>query len=88
MKHMDHCIDSLRQSLMCSSDLAPIPYAWNTKYQQNMPIAATTHTCRDFEAIKEWARADERRAKAMDAHVRVDDPLGDVEYTPPDSLSM
>ncbi|CAI6336612.1 unnamed protein product [Periconia digitata] len=85
MKHMDHCIDSLRQSLMCSSDLTPIPYAWNTKYHQTLPVPATTHTCRDFEAIRDWARAEERRAGEMDVHVRVEDPLGNVEYTAPDS---
>jgi len=29
MEHMEHCYDSLRQSLMCSADLTPLPWAWD-----------------------------------------------------------
>jgi hypothetical protein len=88
-KHMDHCIDSLRQTLMCSSDLSPIPYAWNTKYQQTLPVTGVTHTCRDFEALSEWAKQDERKVRHIaDSHVHVADPLGNVEYTAPDSMHL
>ncbi|KAJ5971858.1 uncharacterized protein N7479_001776 [Penicillium vulpinum] len=58
--HMDHCIDYLRQSIMCHSDLTPLVHiprpggarddgtAW-------IPNLAVKHTCRDFWKIHEWA---------------------------------
>ncbi|KAF1953089.1 hypothetical protein CC80DRAFT_570938, partial [Byssothecium circinans] len=56
MKHTDHCIDSIRQSLMCSSEITPLPYAWWPKYERVLPTAGVTHTCRDFEAIRDWEK--------------------------------
>jgi hypothetical protein len=56
MTHIDHCIDMLRQSVMCSSDVTPIPYAWYPQYQEVLPMTGITHTCRDFDAIRDWAR--------------------------------
>lgn len=81
MKHMDHCIDSIRQSLMCSSDITPLPYAWWPKYQLVLPVAAAQHTCRDFDAIRDWAR--ERRAPTIDMTKQVEDPLGNTVYEYP-----
>ncbi|OAG13184.1 uncharacterized protein CC84DRAFT_1228221 [Paraphaeosphaeria sporulosa] len=75
MKHLDHCIDSIRQSLMCSADVTPLPYVWWRKYDQLMPATAVAHTCRDFEAIRDWAK--EHRAGKVDKHTQVYDPLGD-----------
>jgi hypothetical protein len=54
--HIDHCIDMLRQSVMCSSDVTPIPYAWYPKYQEVLPMTGIMHTCRDFDAVRDWAR--------------------------------
>jgi hypothetical protein len=75
MKHLDHCIDSIRQSLMCSADITPLPYVWWRKFGQLMPTSAVTHTCRDFEAIRDWAK--EHRAGKVEKEVHVHDPLGD-----------
>ena len=54
---VDHCVDQLRQSLMCSSDTATMPWAWNKAREMTIPSARTTHTCRDFDGIREWARS-------------------------------
>jgi len=50
-----HCVDSIRQSLMCSVDISTIFWHWIPELQQSAPSAQTTHTCRDFDAVKEWA---------------------------------
>lgn len=51
--HNDHCLDQLRQSILCHGDLTPVPiYSW-----PNIPIAfgqGSVHTCRKFEPIREW----------------------------------
>ena len=49
----DHCIDSIRQSLMCSADISPITWHWREDgFKQDMN---NTHICRDFDAIMRWA---------------------------------
>jgi hypothetical protein len=60
---------------MCSADITPLPYVWWRKFGQLMPTSAVTHTCRDFEAIRDWAK--EHRAGKVEKEVHVHDPLGD-----------
>lgn len=69
--HMDHCIDLLRQSVMCSSDITPITYAWYPKYQKVLPTMGITHTCRDFDAIRDWAK--EHQTHKFDAEDHVEE---------------
>jgi hypothetical protein len=52
--HIDHCIDQMRQSLMCTVDVTPIPYEWYPKYGAYMPTTGIMHTCRNFEAVQEY----------------------------------
>lgn len=59
-EHLGHCIEGLRQSLMCSADTSPIVWQWvesdedlNGGRMQGFPGAL--HTCRDFDKIKNWA---------------------------------
>lgn len=53
-----HCLDILRQQLMCTVDIGVLGQVW---YQPpDKPLQAfvdfnTVHTCRNFEAIREWA---------------------------------
>ena len=65
--HLDHCVDSIRQSLMCSSDISTVVWAWDESRQMTLPLANVTHTCRDFEAIRQWAGA--RQAPNWDRRI-------------------
>ncbi|RDW92936.1 oxidase ustYa family protein [Aspergillus mulundensis] len=71
--HLDHCSESLRQSLMCSSDVAPITWVWSEEHHRWQADGRVVHTCRDFEAIREWAF--ERTAGVVDFETWVPDPL-------------
>jgi hypothetical protein len=53
--HKFHCIDSIRQSLMCSADLSLIHWYWAPQVGKNFPNATTTHICRKWSMIEEWA---------------------------------
>ena len=53
---MDHSIDPIRQSLMCSSDITPLPYAWYTHYQMALQATGVIRRCREFDALQEWGR--------------------------------
>ncbi|CRG89603.1 hypothetical protein PISL3812_06641 [Talaromyces islandicus] len=64
--HMDHCIDALRQSTMCESDITPIRFVNNYFGRGVFPDLVATHTCRDFDAIVEWAK--EHEVKGYTGH--------------------
>lgn len=60
--HIDHCIDQMRQTVMCFGDLTPVPlYSWD-----KAPLGigkGGEHTCRKWEPIRDWV---DQRQKEMD----------------------
>ncbi|KAI4157983.1 MAG: hypothetical protein LQ342_007843 [Letrouitia transgressa] len=57
--HMDHCLDALRQSTMCESDVTPVTFVNNFFGRGVYPNLVATHTCRDFDALVNWAKGRE-----------------------------
>jgi hypothetical protein len=55
-RHVFHCIDSLRQSLMCSSDITPLVWGWNKKQKIVQGRVGVVHECRNFDKITEWTK--------------------------------
>jgi hypothetical protein len=53
--HKFHCIDSIRQSLMCNADISLIHWYWAPHPGRHFPNATTTHICRKWSKIEEWA---------------------------------
>lgn len=53
---IDHCIDSIRQSLMCSGDITPVVYHIDPRGTGLFPKLQGTHICRNYDKITEWAR--------------------------------
>lgn len=54
--HIDHCIDSIRASLMCSADISPMVWQWWEPAGKFEPRNDIVHTCRKWDNIHEWAR--------------------------------
>jgi hypothetical protein len=44
--HIDHCFDSLRQSIMCAADVSPVPYNWVPSMGLALGSLGVPHTCR------------------------------------------
>ncbi|KAJ5394014.1 uncharacterized protein N7487_011655 [Penicillium crustosum] len=61
-KHVDHCIDMLRQYLMCAGDVGIVTMNWVEKFGI-YPDFSTQHKCRKFDKIVEWA--DEHAAPSL-----------------------
>ncbi|EMD85874.1 hypothetical protein COCC4DRAFT_209332 [Bipolaris maydis ATCC 48331] len=53
--HVDHCIESIRQSLMCNADVTPMHYEWSDEIKSVVPKITVTHVCRNFDKVKKWA---------------------------------
>ncbi|KAF7978050.1 hypothetical protein HWV62_1675 [Athelia sp. TMB] len=75
--HIDHCVNSIRESLTCSADITPNTWIWNQEKQMAAPRLDNMHMCRNFDKIQEWARAREMTAP-WNKTVHVED---DLEYT-------
>ncbi|KAI0146669.1 hypothetical protein BJ166DRAFT_538323 [Pestalotiopsis sp. NC0098] len=72
-KHLDHCVDQIRQVIMCASDVSTNWLRWDEEWQSNMPPGFTYHSCRNFDAVVDWAR--EHTVEPFDLKIRTPDPL-------------
>ncbi|KAJ3509494.1 hypothetical protein NLJ89_g5193 [Agrocybe chaxingu] len=53
--HLDHCVEMIRQNLMCASDIGVISYDWISGWDKPFPDFNTYHKCRNFNSILDWA---------------------------------
>lgn len=53
--HTDHCIEMLRQSIMCSADLHVITYDWVEVVDFPWPDFSISRNCRNYDALHDWA---------------------------------
>ncbi|KAG2068293.1 hypothetical protein BDR04DRAFT_1232907 [Suillus decipiens] len=54
-KHIDHCIEMLRQDIMCHADVTMITWYWVEGHTVPYPNFNTRHRCRNFEKIVDWS---------------------------------
>ncbi|KAG1787783.1 uncharacterized protein HD556DRAFT_940453 [Suillus plorans] len=57
--HLDHCIEILRQNVMCRGDVTMLTYDWVEGVEDPFPNFNTPHRCRNFEKVLNWV--DEHR---------------------------
>ncbi|KAM4057530.1 hypothetical protein HRG_014430 [Hirsutella rhossiliensis] len=55
--HWEHCLDYIRQAIMCNADITPVTNSWHESAGVFGPDFDTRHTCRNFDAVVEWALA-------------------------------
>jgi hypothetical protein len=79
LEHIGHCIDSIRQSLMCSSDISVIVWQWRNETQLVHPHGGIVHTCRNFEKISEWAK-ENKAAVNVDCEKYISDDIVIPEF--------
>ncbi|KJX93188.1 hypothetical protein TI39_contig4372g00002 [Zymoseptoria brevis] len=62
--HINHCVDALREKLMCGADIGVVPWVWSSDpHFVTQPNFVRQHQCHDFEAVRNWAR--ERQVKKV-----------------------
>lgn len=66
--HIDHCIESLRQYILCKPDISLLLAFWPSSssdgnWEDGKPRptanASTTHTCVNWDFVQDWARDNE-----------------------------
>ncbi|EGR52961.1 uncharacterized protein TRIREDRAFT_53824 [Trichoderma reesei QM6a] len=54
--HITHCLDTLRQVLMCNVDTGVLGQVWvDTKEPTAFPVFSTKHVCKNYDDIRKWA---------------------------------
>ncbi|KAG2361938.1 hypothetical protein BDR07DRAFT_1408130 [Suillus spraguei] len=53
--HLDHCIEMIRQNIMCNADVTMITWDWVERHKFAYPNFNTRHQCRNYEKILDWA---------------------------------
>ncbi|KIY65540.1 hypothetical protein CYLTODRAFT_379255 [Cylindrobasidium torrendii FP15055 ss-10] len=72
--HISHCIDSIRQSLMCNPDLSVNVWQWNATQAAVVGHGTQVHSCRSFDRIRDWAHAS-AMVEPLDRSIYVEDDL-------------
>jgi hypothetical protein len=54
--HLDHCVDVLRQTLMCHGDSTRVIVDWSEQMQRIFSNFEQVHTCRNFTKLQQWTR--------------------------------
>lgn len=80
--HADHCINDIRQSLMCLPDLSVVTFDWVPGTRKPYPNFYTDQTCVDWDLLDGWAS--KRSFSVLDQKTLVHPELG--ESSPPETL--
>jgi len=66
-RSLAHCLDILRQQLMCTVDIGVLGQVWwNRKEPRAYPDFNTEHICRNFEDVRKWAESHQAPAEMPD----------------------
>jgi len=74
-KHITHCIDTVRQALMCGADISVYTWQWHEELHSHINTVKNPHVCRNFDKIREWATVNTIRMALDPLHRVMNDPL-------------
>lgn len=79
-----HCLDILRQQLMCTVDIGVLGQVWwNREKPTAYPDFNTKHTCRNFEDVRKWAETHQAPAEVPEGYLVPPRSMADVsEFIP------
>ncbi|PCH36658.1 hypothetical protein WOLCODRAFT_82383, partial [Wolfiporia cocos MD-104 SS10] len=52
--HLDHCLEMMRQIMMCTGDVGTITFDWVRGHKSPYPNFNTRHMCRNWDHLLEW----------------------------------
>jgi len=73
-EHLSHCLDGIRQSLMCSADISLVVWQWIESQETASPRMDVIHSCRNYDKIADWAKA-HKWQREFDLTVHVEDDI-------------
>ncbi|KXS99588.1 hypothetical protein AC578_2227 [Pseudocercospora eumusae] len=96
IRHVTHCVDILRQHIMCNTDFELYTYVWRQRQEIKWPDFGVKKTCRDFDAFLRYLEDthDPDMLKLYHNITKPDDanelpvPLGVYEYITQETRRM
>ena len=76
--HLSHCIDILRQNLVCHADVEVHTYNWVETQRYPFPDFNIRRQCRDHGAVVEWLREEGSHVE-REVLLGIKKPVGVVE---------
>lgn len=55
-RHYEHCVDYIRQGVMCNYDMTMIAFNWVKTHDSPTPNGNTNHKCVDWEKTQSWLK--------------------------------
>ncbi|KAI9697521.1 MAG: hypothetical protein M1820_007787 [Bogoriella megaspora] len=55
-RHYEHCVDYIRQELMCKFDTTVMPFNWVLDHQNPTPNGNTIHKCVNWDHLQDWLK--------------------------------
>lgn len=55
-KHVDHCLDVLRQIIICHGDISIVTFDWVEGQCDPYPNFHVNRECRNWDSIFQWAK--------------------------------
>ncbi|KAK5628322.1 hypothetical protein RRF57_004037 [Xylaria bambusicola] len=52
--HLDHCLGTILENLMCHADVDIVVFNWREKEDEPFPDFEVKKQCRDFDAVLQW----------------------------------
>ncbi|GKZ56178.1 hypothetical protein AnigIFM49718_001402 [Aspergillus niger] len=88
-EHLEHCVDDIRQALMCNPDISASTFFWQDGIRRPQPDFTLYKTCVNWEHFDAWAT--ERQFSMFDQKSLINPvygiafPMinGTIEFTPP-----
>ncbi|KAH8725903.1 hypothetical protein GQ44DRAFT_615038 [Phaeosphaeriaceae sp. PMI808] len=79
-RHIDHCLDTLRQDIMCFADDTPMP----TINERHKIGNDQPRKCKDWDALVKWTQEPERQScfKMIDEYRTVPNSLEEFAFCP------
>ncbi|KAJ7471286.1 hypothetical protein B0H11DRAFT_2041105 [Mycena galericulata] len=73
-EHVAHCVDWIRQSIMCNADTSVIVWQWENFMNASIVKGNVAHTCRKFDKIQDWAK-ERILLDEYDATIHIEDDI-------------
>jgi len=55
-RHYEHCVDYIRQYIMCKFDTTIIPFYWVRTHNTPTPGGNTVHKCVNWDSVQSWLK--------------------------------
>jgi len=69
-RHYEHCVDIIRQRLMCTADPGLVTFRWVENEEIPEPDFNTKHMCRSYDDLLEWNRENAASVEVNDIRWR------------------